>query len=202
MAASQPRHILSSRFFGSANRSSCRASTARSSMRHWWVAARSSASPGSDPGRIFSRHESSSAPLRATPSTTPSNNISWRPVSLFQGVALRSTHRLQMAVVTAADNMLQAVQLCDNRGKQLELTDGNTNPQEIRRDHQRTRPRRARRPRYFPRALTQLSARAPIARVPLKLGRDDSALRSRNRACKSPSAQSSTRNSKSTGATS
>jgi ornithine decarboxylase len=31
-------------------------------------------------------------------------------------------NRLQLAVVTAADNTLQAVQLCDHRGKQLELT--------------------------------------------------------------------------------
>ena len=82
--------------------------------------------------------------------------------------------------MTAADNTLQAVQLCDNRGRQHELT--GTEAQILKKlvDTIRDRdPDVIEGHDIFRAAFTQLTARARVARVPLKLGRDGSVLRSR-----------------------
>ena len=98
----------------------------------------------------------------------------------FKGLRFDQLNRLQVAVVTAADNTLQAVQLCDHRGKQLELT--GTEAQILKRFVETIRERDPdvlEGHDIFRAALTQLTTRARAARVPLKLGRDGSALRSR-----------------------
>jgi DNA polymerase elongation subunit (family B) len=100
--------------------------------------------------------------------------------TLFKGLSFDQINRLQLAVATAADNTLQAVQLCDNRGWQLELT--GTEAQILKKFVETIRERDPdvlEGHDIFRAALTQLSARARAARVPLKLGRDGSALRSR-----------------------
>jgi DNA polymerase elongation subunit (family B) len=100
--------------------------------------------------------------------------------TLFKGLRFDQINRLQLAVATAADNTLQAVQLCDNRGWQLELT--GTEAQILKKFVETIRERDPdvlEGHDIFRAALTQLTARARAARVPLKLGRDDSALRSR-----------------------
>ena len=98
----------------------------------------------------------------------------------FKGLRFDQINRLQLAVVTDDDDTLQAVQLCDNRGKQLELT--GTEAQILKKfvDTIRDRdPDVIEGHDVFRAALTQLTARARVARVPLKLGRDGSVLRSR-----------------------
>ena len=98
----------------------------------------------------------------------------------FKGLRFDQIARLQVAVVTAADNTLQAVQLRDHRGRQLELT--GTEAQILKKLVETIRecdPDVIEGHDIFRAALTQLSARARVARVPLKLGRDGSVLRSR-----------------------
>jgi DNA polymerase elongation subunit (family B) len=98
----------------------------------------------------------------------------------FKGLHFDQISRLQLAVVSAADNTLRALQLCDNRGRQLELT--GTEAQILKKLVETIRERDPdvlEGHDVFRAALTQISARARTARVPLKLGRDDSALRSR-----------------------
>jgi DNA polymerase elongation subunit (family B) len=100
--------------------------------------------------------------------------------TLFKGLRFDQINRLQLAVATAADNTLHAVQLCDNRGWQLELT--GTEAQILKKFVETIRERDPdvlEGHDIFRAALTQLTARARAARVPLKLGRDGSALRSR-----------------------
>ncbi len=98
----------------------------------------------------------------------------------FKGLHFDQISRLQLAVVSAADNTLRAIQLCDNRGWQLELT--GTEAQILKRFVETIRERDPdvlEGHDIFRAALTQISDRARAARVPLKLGRDGSALRSR-----------------------
>ncbi len=98
----------------------------------------------------------------------------------FKGLRFDQINRLQLAVVAAADNTLQAVQLCDNRGRQLELT--GTEAQILKKSVDAIRDRDPdviEGHDIFRAALTQLTARARVARLPLKLGRDGSVLRSR-----------------------
>jgi len=98
----------------------------------------------------------------------------------FKGLRFDQINRLQLAVITAADNTLQAIQLCDNRGKQLELT--GTEAQILKKFVETIRERDpdvVEGHDVFREALTQLTARARAARVPLKLGRDGSTLSSR-----------------------
>lgn len=100
--------------------------------------------------------------------------------TLFKGLRFDQINRVQLAVVAAANNTLQAVQLCDNRGKQLELT--GTEAQILKKFVETIRdcdPDVLEGHDVFRAALTQLAARARVARVPLKLGRDGSVLRSR-----------------------
>jgi DNA polymerase, archaea type len=98
----------------------------------------------------------------------------------FKGMRFDQLYRLQLAAVTAADNALKAVQLCDNHGWQLELT--GTEAQILRKFVETIRERDPdvlEGHDIFRRSLTQLAACARVARVPLKLGRDGSTLRSR-----------------------
>jgi DNA polymerase, archaea type len=98
----------------------------------------------------------------------------------FKGLRFDQINRLQLAVVAAADNTLQAIQLCDHGGKQLELT--GTEAQILKKLVETIRERDPdvlEGHDVFRGVLTQISARARVARVPLKLGRDDTALRSR-----------------------
>jgi len=98
----------------------------------------------------------------------------------FKGLRFDQINRLQLAVVTAVDNTLQAVQVCDNRGRQLELT--GTEAQILKKFVETIRERDPdviEGHDIFRAALTQLTARARAARVPLKLGRDGSVLGSR-----------------------
>jgi DNA polymerase elongation subunit (family B) len=100
--------------------------------------------------------------------------------TLFKSLRFDEINRLQLAVVSTPDNTLQAVQLCDNRRKQLELT--GTEAQILKKLVETIRERDPdvlEGHDVFRAALTQLTARARVARVPLKLGRDGSALRSR-----------------------
>jgi DNA polymerase, archaea type len=98
----------------------------------------------------------------------------------FKALSFDQLHRLQLATVTAADNTLQALQLCDNRGWQEELT--GTEAQIFKKfveTIQNRDPDVIEGHNVFRGALGQLTARARVARVPLKLGRDASTLRSR-----------------------
>jgi DNA polymerase elongation subunit (family B) len=98
----------------------------------------------------------------------------------FKGLRFDQLGRMQVAIVTGADQKLQAVQLGDNRGWQQELIGAET--QILKKFVEAIR---ARDPDVleghdmFRGVLTQIAARARAARVPLKLGRDGSALRSR-----------------------
>jgi len=97
----------------------------------------------------------------------------------FKALRFDQLHRLQVAAVIA-DNTLQALQLCDNRGWQQELT--GTEAEILRRfvkTIQERDPDVLEGHDIFRGVLTQLAARARTCRVPLKLGRDSSALRSR-----------------------
>jgi DNA polymerase elongation subunit (family B) len=98
----------------------------------------------------------------------------------FKALSFDQLHRLQLATVIAADNTLQALQLCDNRGWQEELT--GTEAQILKKfvgTIQERDPDVIEGHDVFRGALTQLTARARVSRVSLKLGRDASALRSR-----------------------
>jgi DNA polymerase elongation subunit (family B) len=98
----------------------------------------------------------------------------------FKALPFDQLRRLQLATVTAADNTLQALQLCDNCGWQEELT--GTEAQILKKfveTIQERDPDVIEGHDIFRGVLSQLTARAHIARVPLKLGRDGSALRSR-----------------------
>jgi DNA polymerase, archaea type len=98
----------------------------------------------------------------------------------FKGLRFDQINRLQLVVVTAADNTLQAVQLCDSLGKQQELT--GTEAQILKKFVETIRERDPdvlEGHDIFRGALTQITARARVTRVPLKLGRDNSVLRSR-----------------------
>jgi len=98
----------------------------------------------------------------------------------FKALRFDQLYRLQVATVAAADNALQALQLCDNRGWQQELT--GTEDQILKKfveTIQERDPDVIEGHDIFRSVLTQLTARARVARVPLKLGRDGSALRSR-----------------------
>ena len=98
----------------------------------------------------------------------------------FKGMHFDQLYRLQLATVAATDNTLQALQLCDSRGWQAELTGTETKILKKFVDAVRERdPDVIEGHDVFRDALTQLTARARTARVPLKLGRDGSALRSR-----------------------
>jgi DNA polymerase elongation subunit (family B) len=99
----------------------------------------------------------------------------------FKGLRFDQLGRMQIAIVTGADKKLQAVQLCDHRGWQQELIGAET---QILKEFVETI--RARDPDVleghdiFRGVFTQIAARAGAARVPLNLGRDGSALRSRS----------------------
>ncbi len=98
----------------------------------------------------------------------------------FKGMRFDQLYRLQLATVTGADNTLKALQLGDNRGWQLELT--GTEGQILKKFVETIRERDPdvlEGHDIFRGALTQLTARARAARVPLKLGRDGSTLRAR-----------------------
>lgn len=98
----------------------------------------------------------------------------------FKALRFDQLHRLQLATVTATDNTLQALQLCDNRGWQQELT--GTEAQILKKFVEVVRERDPdvlEGHDIFRGVLTQLTARARAARVPLKLGRDGAVLRSR-----------------------
>jgi len=98
----------------------------------------------------------------------------------FKGMRFDQLHRMQLAIVANADNTLQAIQLSDNRGWEQELT--GTESQILKKfveTIQERDPDVIEGHDIFRGVLTQLTARARVARVPLKLGRDDSALRSR-----------------------
>ena len=98
----------------------------------------------------------------------------------FKALRFDQLYRLQLATVTTVDNALQALQLCDNRGWELELT--GTEAQILKKFVEAIRERDPdviEGHDIFRGVLTQLTARARVARVPLKLGRDGSALRSR-----------------------
>jgi DNA polymerase elongation subunit (family B) len=98
----------------------------------------------------------------------------------FKGMRFDQLYRLQLATVTAADNTLKALQLADSRGWQLELT--GTEGQILKKFVETIRERDPdvlEGHDIFRGALTQLTARARAARVPLKLGRDGSMLRAR-----------------------
>ena len=98
----------------------------------------------------------------------------------LKAMRLDQLYRLQLATVTAAESSLQALQLCDNRDWQQELT--GTEAQILKKfveAIQERDPDVIEGHDVFRGALTQLTARARVARVPLKLGRDGSALRSR-----------------------
>jgi len=99
--------------------------------------------------------------------------------TLFKGLGFDQLNRLQIAVVTAAEK-LQALQLGDRGGWQQELS--GTEAQILKQfvDVVRERdPDVLEGHDIFRGALTQITARARVARVPLKLGRDGSMLRSR-----------------------
>jgi len=98
----------------------------------------------------------------------------------FKGLPFDQLHRLQLAMVTVADGPLQALHLCDNRGWQQELT--GTEAQILKKfveTIQERDPDVIEGHDIFRGALMQLTTRARAARVPLKLGRDSSVLRSR-----------------------
>ena len=98
----------------------------------------------------------------------------------FKSLPFDQLHRLQLATVTAADNTLQALQLCDNRGWQEDLT--GTEAQILKKfveTIQERNPDVIEGHDIFRGVLAQLTARARVARVPLKLGRDGSILHSR-----------------------
>ena len=105
----------------------------------------------------------------------------------FKGMRFDQVHRLQLATVIGTDGTLQALQLCDNggwprseRGWQQELT--GTESQILKKFIeivQERDPDVLEGHDVFRGALTHLTARARVARVPLKLGRDGSTLRSR-----------------------
>jgi DNA polymerase elongation subunit (family B) len=105
----------------------------------------------------------------------------------FKGLRFDQLYRMQLALVVAPDGTLQALQLCDTgglprseRGWQLELT--GPEPQILKKfvDIIRERdPDVLEGHDVFRGALTQLSQRARVARVPLKLGRDGSPIRTR-----------------------
>jgi DNA polymerase elongation subunit (family B) len=98
----------------------------------------------------------------------------------FKALRFDQLYRLQVATVAAADNTLQALQLCDSRGWQEELT--GTEAQMLKKFVEVIRERDPdvlEGHGIFRGVLTQLTARARAARVPLKLGRDGSTLRSR-----------------------
>jgi DNA polymerase, archaea type len=98
----------------------------------------------------------------------------------FKGMRFDQLNRMQMAVDTTPDNTLQAIQLCDSDDRQVELT--GTESQILKKFVETIRERDPdvlEGHDMFRGALTQLTARARVARVPLKLGRDDSPLRSR-----------------------
>ncbi|HVM60640.1 MAG TPA: DNA polymerase domain-containing protein [Verrucomicrobiae bacterium] len=100
--------------------------------------------------------------------------------TLFKGWRFDQLHRLQIAVVMAADGKLEAAQLGDNRGWQQELTGTETQILKKLVDAIRERdPDVLEGHDVFRGTLTQLAARAHATRVPLKLGRDGSMLRSR-----------------------
>ena len=98
----------------------------------------------------------------------------------FKAMRFDQLYRLQLATVTAADSSLQALQLCDNHGWEAELT--GTETQILKKfveTIQERDPDVIEGHDVFRGVLTHLTARARIARVPLKLGRDGSPLRSR-----------------------
>jgi DNA polymerase elongation subunit (family B) len=98
----------------------------------------------------------------------------------FKGMRFDQLYRLQLATVTTADNTLQALQLCDNRGWQQELTGAEAQIlKKFVETVQERDPDVLEGHDVFRGALTKLTARSRAARVPLKLGRDGSALRSR-----------------------
>jgi len=100
--------------------------------------------------------------------------------SSFKGMRFDQLYRMQVAILTTTNNALQAIQLCDNRGWEQELTgtEGQILKKFVETIHERN-PDVIEGHDVFRGALTQLTARARVARVPLKLGRDDSLLRSR-----------------------
>lgn len=98
----------------------------------------------------------------------------------FKGLRFDQLGRLQIMVVTGTDDKLQAVQLCDHRGWQQELTGAEAHILKKFVEIIRARdPDVLEGHDIFRGALTQIAARARAARVPLKLGRDGSVPRSR-----------------------
>jgi DNA polymerase elongation subunit (family B) len=98
----------------------------------------------------------------------------------FKTLRFDQLYRLQVATAAAADNTLQALQLCDSRGWHEELT--GTETQILKKfveTIQERDPDVLEGHDMFRGILTQLTARARSARVPLKLGRDGAVLRSR-----------------------
>ena len=97
----------------------------------------------------------------------------------FKGMRFDQLYRLQLATV-AADNTLQALQLCDNRGWQQELTGSEAQIlKKFIETVQERDPDVLEGHDVFRGAFTKLTERSRAAGVPLKLGRDGSALRSR-----------------------
>ena len=98
----------------------------------------------------------------------------------FKGMRFDQLYRMQLAIVVNADGALQALQLCDSRGWQQELTGGEApllkKFVEIVRERD---PDVLEGHDIFRGALPKIVARARACRVALKLGRDSSTLRAR-----------------------
>jgi DNA polymerase elongation subunit (family B) len=98
----------------------------------------------------------------------------------FKALSFEQLHRLQLSTVSAADNTLKALQLCDNSGWHQELT--GTESQILKKfveTVQERDPDVIEGHDIFRGVLAHLSIRARNARTPLKLGRDGSILHSR-----------------------
>jgi DNA polymerase elongation subunit (family B) len=98
----------------------------------------------------------------------------------FKGTRFDQLCRMQLATVIGADGTLQALQLADSRGWEQELT--GTEAQILKKfieTVQERDPDVIEGHDVFRGALTKLTARSRVARVPLKLGRDGSVPRSR-----------------------
>ena len=98
----------------------------------------------------------------------------------FKGLRFDQLHRVQLALVSSANGALQALHLGDNHGWQVELT--GTEAQILKKfveTVQERDPDVLEGHNVFRGIWTKLSERARAARVPLKLGRDGSALRAR-----------------------
>jgi len=98
----------------------------------------------------------------------------------FKGMRFDQLHRLQLAMVTNGDGVVQALQLGDNRNWQQELT--GAEPQILKKFVEVVRERDPdvlEGHDVFRFILDKLSARARVCKVPLKLGRDGSVIRAR-----------------------